>query len=339
MRRTVRRTMVLTELVALVFAVASSAGATCWEYGPALLCPREYHGVAKDGAGIIYVFGGCKDYDGGWVNSDTIEMLDEAVGEWQPGPYLGFTEPWCCVGATAGDGYVYAVGGPGGMLQRLVGSAWESRDFMNVERGAFGATTDYLGRIWAVGGDAGVNNYTNSVEFYDPWQDDWYDDAPLNTRRANHAAVAWGTRIYVIGGILQEDSSFTYTNTVEFFDLSHPDDGWQYATSMPTARANLAAVVVGGQIWAIGGYSDESGFTGIVEMYDPVTDSWVTAECSLNQPRNALAAIVGDSGTVYAIGGGTYQNPLNVVEVIAEPSLLGLAGVPLLLVAARLRRR
>jgi N-acetylneuraminic acid mutarotase len=68
---------------------------------------------------------------------------------------------------------------------------------------------------------------------------------------------------------------------------------------MPTPRVYFGAAVVGGTIYAIGGYSGST--LAKVEAYDPVADSW-SARASMPTPRARLVvAAVG--GKVYAIGG------------------------------------
>ena len=71
---------------------------------------------------------------------------------------------------------------------------------------------------------------------------------------------------------------------------------------MPTARRALAAVAVGGTIYAIGGY-DGAELTAN-EAYDPVSDTW-SAKAPMPSARGGLAAAA-VGGTIYAIGGRRY---------------------------------
>src|SRR5580704_8481341 len=50
---------------------------------------------------------------------------------------------------------------------------------------------------------------------------------------------------------------------------------WTTMASMPTARQQLAAGVVNGRLYAIGGL-DSVGYSNAVEAYDPATDTWST---------------------------------------------------------------
>ncbi|MDI6841136.1 MAG: hypothetical protein QMD71_09895 [bacterium] len=75
-------------------------------------------------------------------------------------------------------------------------------------------------------------------------------------------------------------------------------DSWTTKSDMPTARGELAVVVVGETIYAIGG----SGAAGTEnEEYDPAADSWAT-KAPMYYPRTQLAAATA-SNKIYALGG------------------------------------
>lgn len=93
---------------------------------------------------------------------------------------------------------------------------------------------------------------------------------------------------------------------------------WTTAAAMPTARAQLAAVVgADGKIYAIGG-SVGGNASGAVEVYDPGTDSWTT-RAPMPTPRYGLATVLGSDDRIYAIGGNynsvSSAGPSVVVEV------------------------
>ncbi|MBM4428784.1 MAG: hypothetical protein FJ026_00365 [Chloroflexi bacterium] len=75
---------------------------------------------------------------------------------------------------------------------------------------------------------------------------------------------------------------------------------WLSQAQMPTARARLAVVAYGGQVYAIAGDTEE-GPSAAVEVYDPATDTW-TRRSSKPQPvRNVGAAVLNDR--IYVPGG------------------------------------
>ena len=85
------------------------------------------------------------------------------------------------------------------------------------------------------------------------------------------------------------------------------------AASLPTARQLLAAAVVNGKIYAIGGFNSFSNIVNTVEVYDPSSNSWSTAT-GVSTPRARLAA-ASVNGKVYAIGGASPTNILSTMEV------------------------
>jgi N-acetylneuraminic acid mutarotase len=80
---------------------------------------------------------------------------------------------------------------------------------------------------------------------------------------------------------------------------------WARVADMPTTRQYAGAVYApDGLIYVIGGIrnSNPGGITGVVEAYNPVTDSWTTRAPMLT-PRYGFAAVVGSDGLIYTIGG------------------------------------
>jgi N-acetylneuraminic acid mutarotase len=84
---------------------------------------------------------------------------------------------------------------------------------------------------------------------------------------------------------------------------------WSTVAPMPTPRQHLAAVVgTDGLIYTMGGIIEASGGgkTGVLEVYNPTTNSWST-RAPMPTPRYGLAAVLGNDGKIYAIG-GQYNN-------------------------------
>lgn len=149
----------------------------------------------------------------------------------------------------------------------------------------------------------GLNNTTKlaTVERYDSATNTWDNRAGMPTARYATSAVTLNSKIYVIGGV---NASNQIQNIVEVYDPAK--DTWSTASPMPTARCRLAAVAgPDGKIYAIGGSTtstlDLTGYSGLVEVFDPDSNSWTTA-ASMNTPRVGLAAAV-SGGKIYAFGG------------------------------------
>jgi hypothetical protein len=76
--------------------------------------------------------------------------------------------------------------------------------------------------------------------------------------------VAVDERLYVVAGIGQ-------TGRVLIYDLVR--ETWMAGADMPAPRDHVAAVVVDGEIWAIGGRISGRAQSR-VDVYSPATDAW-----------------------------------------------------------------
>ena len=181
--------------------------------------------------------------------------------------------------------------------------AWSAKATMLTARTWMSAAV-YGNQIYVFGG---LNQTTKlgTVERYDPVSNTWVGRAAMPTARYGTSAVTLNGKIYVIGGV---NASNVISKIVEVYDPINDD--WSTATSMPTARTRLAAVAgPDGKIYAIGGSTsstlDLTGYTSVVEVYTPGTDSW-TSVAPMETPRVGLAAAV-SGGKIYAFGG--YGDP------------------------------
>jgi hypothetical protein len=78
---------------------------------------------------------------------------------------------------------------------------------------------------------------------------------------------------------------------------------WTQKADMPTGRDGLGIGVVNDTVYCIGGWTagNPNTATGVVEAYDPITDSWTT-KASMPTPRGFLAVCVLNN-KIYAMGG------------------------------------
>ncbi len=92
---------------------------------------------------------------------------------------------------------------------------------------------------------------------------------------------------------------------------------WSTVADLPTPREELAAVLgADGLIYTIGGRVGGSK-SGLVEVYNPSTNSWST-RTPMPTPRYGLAAVVGNDGKIYAIGGEYFSVSDDAESVVAE---------------------
>jgi alpha-tubulin suppressor-like RCC1 family protein len=144
---------------------------------------------------------------------------------------------------------------------------------------------------------------------YDPTTDTWTARGaqPMASTRA--VAAGANGKVY----------SFRAAGGVATTMVYDPGTGTASATlpPMPTPRNGAAAVAVpGGRILVIGGYDVAAGTnTGVVEIFDTATETWVGAAAQASALRqNALAAF--SNGKVYLVGGDDFPVfGLSTVEV------------------------
>ncbi len=110
------------------------------------------------------------------------------------------------------------------------------------------------------------------------------------------AAVAIGSRIYLIGGFAGVTD--LPTARVEVFDTR--SKRWSAAAPLPSARGGHAAVVLDGKIHVLGGGNQLSTLADH-SVYDPATNRWARA-APLPRPEGSVAAVA-LGGRIVAIGG------------------------------------
>jgi len=145
-------------------------------------------------------------------------------------------------------------------------------------------------------------------------EDSWTTLEPMPTARSSFGVAVVDGKIYAIGGW-----NGSYLGTNEMYDPA--TDTWTTKKSMPTPRHGFGIAVYQNKIYAIGGItgptdSENSGFTGLTEVYDPKTDAWKN-KTSMPTARSSLSANVVDD-KIYLIGGRKYSRGLSTVHYIDE---------------------
>jgi RNA polymerase sigma factor (sigma-70 family) len=88
---------------------------------------------------------------------------------------------------------------------------------------------------------------------------------------------------------------------------------WTKRADMPTGRCYFSTSVVGGKIYAIGGFDRNWNFVSTVEEYDPVTDKW-TKKADMPTARSSFSTCA-VNGKIYAIGGWRDGAPIEFSTV------------------------
>jgi len=149
-----------------------------------------------------------------------------------------------------------------------------------------GRASDDAGRrvFWDLGGEGGADFSADFADTVTLRGEGVYDEPGRYT---------------VIFGASDNDG---HVERLEFELVVGTPPVWSTGASMSTARADLAAAVVDGRIYAFGGRQGR-GVVASVEIYDPLSDSW-SFGAALPTPRWGAEAVV-KGQDIYVIGGVT----------------------------------
>lgn len=188
------------------------------------------------------------------------------------------------------QGKIYTIGGgatgnqcrPTDVIEEYdpVSDIWATNNPMPTDR--WGAASGVIdGQIYVAGGSCrcpgNIIEPSSALEVYHPSTDTWTVETPMSTSRWDLAGAVVSEKFYAIGG--WDPYSKTVLDTVEEYD---PDnDVWTTKSPIPTARTGLTALVISGKIYTFGGF-DGTKVTNIIEVYDPITDTWSTGTTNLN---------------------------------------------------------
>ncbi len=152
------------------------------------------------------------------------------------------------------------------------------------------------GLIYVVGGFEDFHKDSDKVEVYNPKNNSWHAIEPLPRALHHPGVIAFGNRLYVIGGFSTNGSAFAPINDV----YVHNGDNWMKGKSMPTARGALGLAIYENKIYAIGGSNVESSLTA-VESFDPSTQKW-EASPNMKTPRDHISVVIFDE-KIIVLGG------------------------------------
>jgi len=105
-------------------------------------------------------------------------------------------------------------------------------------------------------------------------EDSWNTKTPMSQARYDLGVIAFGDKIYAIGGyapVKYDGLSNVVVGINECYDTK--TDTWVTLEPMITPRASFAIAAYNGKIYCIGG-GGQDGLCGTNEVYDIATDSW-----------------------------------------------------------------
>lgn len=178
------------------------------------------------------------------------------------------------------------------------------------------------GLVYAVGGFNGSLR-VRTVDVYDPARDVWSSAPNMEARRSTLGVAVHNDCIYAVGGF---DGS-TGLSSAEILDLSvatpttlqpmgagyldtdtsRRKREWRPIANMSTRRSSVGVGVLGGLIYAVGGYDGNSRqCLCSVEVYVPEQDVWKrVADMSARRSGAAVGVL---NGLLYSVGG--HDGPL-----------------------------
>ncbi|MEM9939179.1 MAG: kelch repeat-containing protein [Pseudomonadota bacterium] len=170
----------------------------------------------------------------------------------------------------------------------------------------------HAGRLKLIGGfaregDAGWIMRNHNLALIDGR---WAIGRPLPQPNGESVTSVLGANLHVCGGRVPKGTSNRnwqdHTDTSDHFVQIAPNDNWDTATPLPTARNSAASAVIDGQWHVVGGRTVSGGNTPAHEVYDPSEDRWRTA-APMPQGQAGLAAGT-IAGKLYAFGGEFFDN-------------------------------
>jgi len=187
---------------------------------------------------------------------------------------------------------------------------------MLVRRAGHGAGVLH-GQIYVTGG---AGQFSNTVERFNQRTRKWEAMKNMRTGRCHHAVSVVANRLYVSGGLVEQQSPFPEmpyrrfqgSFVAERFDPRIGKRGeWEILPQMLWARWFHGAVTINGHVFTLGGLhgSDLSS----MECFHPVAGQWKAQPPMLTARHGIAAAAMG--GRLYVCGGESSEVVLNLVEI------------------------
>jgi N-acetylneuraminic acid mutarotase len=164
---------------------------------------------------------------------------------------------------------------------------WETKQPMPKPEGGAAVVVD--NKIYMFFSDG---SRVSSLYIYDPSVQSWAEKAGMPTFRDGYGLAAVGNKIYTIGGqhtYYKDGSSVVYGYPSDVNEVYDVQTGtWTSKQSLPLAVVDVAANVVGGKIYIIGGGDSKT------LVYDPATDSWSERTPPPRYMARYLSAVIGN---------------------------------------------
>ena len=295
----------------------------------------------------IYLIGGSLFENGrGPFGLSTVEVYDPKINNWQR--VADMPTPRADARTAVVNGTIYVFGGYSGIDNRGENfkfldiveaynpqtNTWVRKENMPFPCINFGIGV-VAGQVYIIGGLADFNygipnslEWTDRVEAYDPKTDTWTKRAKMPTRRDYFGVGVVSNRIYLIGGRGWPQVGNLGGSFLPVTEEYNPETNqWQKKNDILDLRLYSSTVVVGDQIFMIGGFVWQDGLRkdpATVDAYNPETDEWNDMPPMPTGKTPFGVAIV--KGKIYVFGGeGEDGEYLSTVEVF-DPGFRAVAA-------------
>jgi len=205
--------------------------------------------------------------------------------------------------AIAVEGKIYIFGGRDNKRNYLrdvymydpLTNQYTQKTNMPVGKSHVDSIAEFNGYIYVVGGLT-TSGAASSAHRYNILTDKWEQIANLSAIRFGMTVIEFNGLIYAIGGA---QNSGKHVATVEVYNPQ--SNTWLRKKDIPTHRSYASSFIYDNKIYIAGGWNEiEKKTKDIVEIYDPILDSWSKA-ASMNKERSSFG-ITAHNGFYYAFG-------------------------------------
>ena len=175
--------------------------------------------------------------------------------------------------------------------------------------------------VYFAGGFTGNHPGPNTAHVwrYDSVTDTWRALPDLPAARGGGAAAIVGREIHFFGGAVRDGSTWL-ADAGDHWALSLDTlTTWRSRAPLPNPRNHLAAINIGGTVYAIGGQhlgDEQRGNQASVDAYDAASDRWRPVAPMPAARGHIAASVVSWRGKVLVIG-GLGEGATQLAEVLA----------------------
>lgn len=166
-------------------------------------------------------------------------------------------------------------------------------------------------------------NVSPNARVIDPLNMQAYSLPDMITPRYSHQLCVVGNELCAIGGYTKSGAG-SMTSSVECLLLNDQSLEWRACVSMPTPRAEFAALVVDEHIWVIGGYTyDEKGIaapTKSVLIFDSRQKTWKAGPLLQSPDMGGTAVLLKGSNILYVGECGIHRFKDGLWTSLRKPS-------------------